>query len=196
MKGKPEIFSENGVKMEENHSRVNPEENHSRIKRKENENNTVKKHFTTLQKSIAFIGSVLGLVTASITIYNFTHPKPSTTDSKKPQVVVEKKTIIKEKSSTNPNASNINTTNKESIPAQNYSTTVPSSQDTTPSTSTPSTNTQVENSTPQPSTTPSSEAPTTTPSSENINNTSENNTIPSSEENNIDNTNKGEILND
>jgi len=118
--------------MEENRSRVNPEENHSRIKRKEKENNTVKKHFTTLQKTIAFIGSILGLVTASITIYNFTHPKPTTTDSKKPQVVVEKKTIIKEKSSTSPNA-NTNTTNKESIPAQNYYTSTPSSQDTTPS---------------------------------------------------------------
>ena len=88
--------------------------------------NETKKHFTRLQKIIAFIGSILGLITASITIYNFSNLKnnsvsstastSSTTPSK--EVIVEK-TIIKEDSSKD---DNYKTEDKSSIPSSSIET--------------------------------------------------------------------------
>ena len=51
----------------------------------------IKKGFTVFQKTIATIGSILGLITASITIMNFIDNKSNKKEPKPPQ-----KTVIKE----------------------------------------------------------------------------------------------------
>ena len=56
-----------------------------------------KEHFTRIQKIIAFIGSILGLITASITIYNFSHINKE--DSNKPKELIVEKNIVKDSSS-------------------------------------------------------------------------------------------------
>lgn len=57
-------------------------------------------HLSSLQKVLAFIGTCLGLITASITIYTFTHPSAKSQPAPKviKEKVIEKSTTISNQS--------------------------------------------------------------------------------------------------
>ncbi|MEW4353942.1 DUF6556 family protein [Streptococcus pneumoniae] len=115
----------------------------------------IEKGFTTLQKTIALIGSILSLITASITIHNaFNKDKEKDTSSSEPKV--EQQTVIREIEKEIP-VSNTETTTQETAtsssdessaetetsspfsssetPASSSSDTTVASSETTPSTS-------------------------------------------------------------
>jgi putative membrane protein len=58
------------------------------------------RHLSSLQKVLAFIGTCLGLITASITIYTFTHPSAKSQPAPKviKEKVIEKSTTISNQS--------------------------------------------------------------------------------------------------
>lgn len=58
------------------------------------------RHLSSLQKILAFIGTCLGLITASITIYTFTHPSAKSQPAPKviKEKVIEKSTTISNQS--------------------------------------------------------------------------------------------------
>lgn len=125
------------------------------------------RHLSTLQKILAFIGTCLGLITASITIYTFTHP--STKAQPAPKVIKEK---VIEKSTTISNQSGPSHSKaNESVPS-----TKTSSSTVVDSGTKTSTNDNVSSSSIQSSdTVPSSSVAETVPSSETVTNTESNN---------------------
>lgn len=58
------------------------------------------RHLSSLQKILAFIGTCLGLITASITIYTFTHPSAKSQPAPKviKEKVIEKSTTVSNQS--------------------------------------------------------------------------------------------------
>ena len=58
------------------------------------------RHLSSLQKVLAFIGTCLGLITASITIYTFTHPSAKSQPAPKviKEKVIEKSTTVSNQS--------------------------------------------------------------------------------------------------
>lgn len=62
------------------------------------------RHLSSLQKVLAFIGTCLGLITASITIYTFTHPSVKSQPAPKviKEKVIEKSTTISNQSGPSP----------------------------------------------------------------------------------------------
>lgn len=58
------------------------------------------RHLSSLQKVLAFIGTCLGLITASITIYTFTHPSAKSQPAPKviKERVIEKSTTVSNQS--------------------------------------------------------------------------------------------------
>lgn len=130
------------------------------------------RHLSTLQKILAFIGTCLGLITASITIYTFTHP--STKAQPAPKVIKEK---VIEKSTTISNQSGPSHSKaNESVPSTktSSSTVVDSGPKTSSNDNNTSANT-AHSSTPSNDTVPSSSVTETVPSSETVTNTESNN---------------------
>lgn len=125
------------------------------------------RHLSSLQKILAFIGTCLGLITASITIYTFTHPSTKSQDTPK---VVKEKVIEKSAPVTNQSGpSHAKTDN--SVPD-----TKTSSSTVVDNTTKSSTNDNVSSSSTQSNDTVSSSSATeTVPSSETMSNTESNN---------------------
>ena len=127
------------------------------------------RHLSSLQKILAFIGTCLGLITASITIYTFTHPsvksQPAPTVIK--EKVIEKSTTVSNQSS----PSHAKTDN--SVPdTKTSSSTVVDNGTKYSSTNNDNTN---HSSTQSNDTVPSSSVTETVPSSEVVSNTESNN---------------------
>lgn len=130
------------------------------------------RHLSSLQKVLAFIGTCLGLITASITIYTFTHPSAKSQPS--PKVIKEK---VIEKSTTISNQlgpSHAKTDN--SVPDTKTSSSTVVNNNTKPSTTDSSVNNNMTHSSVQSNdTVPSSSVTETVPSSETVSNTESNN---------------------
>lgn len=126
------------------------------------------RHLSTLQKILAFIGTCLGLITASITIYTFTHP--STKAQPAPKVVKEK--VIERSTPVTNQSGPSHAKPNDSLPdtKTSLSTTVDNSAKT--STNDNTTASTVHSSTPSSNTVPSSSPTETAPPAE---------TVPSSE---------------
>ena len=127
------------------------------------------RHLSSLQKVLAFIGTCLGLITASITIYTFTHPSAKFQPA--PKVIKEK---VIEKSTTISNQSGpSHAKSDESVPSTktSSSTTV----DNGTKYSSVNNDTTNHSSTQSNDTVPSSSVTETVPSSEAVSNTESNN---------------------
>lgn len=125
------------------------------------------RHLSTLQKILAFIGTCLGLITASITIYTFTHPSTKSQDTPK---VVKEKVIEKSAPVTNQSGPS-HAKSDEPVPS-----TKTSSSTVVDNNTKSSTNDNVSSSSVQSSDTVSSSSVTeTVPSSETVTNTESNN---------------------
>lgn len=132
------------------------------------------RHLSTLQKVLAFIGTCLGLITASITIYTFTHPSVKSQPAPKviKEKVIEKSTTI----SNQPGPSHAKSDN--SVPdTKTSSSTVVDNGTKYSSTNNDNTN---HSSTQSNDTVPSSSVTETVPSSEAVSNT-----VSNTESNNI-----------
>lgn len=127
------------------------------------------RHLSTLQKVLAFIGTCLGLITASITIYTFTHPSAKSQPA--PKVIKEK---VIEKSTTISNQSGPSHAKADnSVPdTKTSSSTVVDNGMKYSSTNNDNTN---HSSTQSNDTVPSSSVTETVPSSEAVSNTESNN---------------------
>lgn len=115
----------------------------------------IKTGLTAFQKSIAFIGSILSIIVASITIYKALHPESNqgSKDSSPQSTSTIVKIIEKDSSGKqSPETQTDITLSSSSIP------TTPSSQ-STPSTTSPSENSQTPSESPQSSTTSSTSTP-------------------------------------
>lgn len=127
------------------------------------------RHLSSLQKILAFIGTCLGLITASITIYTFTHPSAKSQPAPKviKEKVIEKSTTISNQSG----PSHAKTDN--SVPDTKTSSSTVVDNGTKYS----STNNDNTNHSPVQSndTVPSSSVTETVPSSETVSNTESNN---------------------
>lgn len=137
------------------------------------------RHLSSLQKILAFIGTCLGLITASITIYTFTHPSTKSQDTPK---VVKEKVIEKSAPVTNQSGPSHAKTD-ESVPSTKTSSstvvdngTKASTNDTISSSSVQSDNTVSSSSTTE--TVPSSETVSSNESN-NISSNTTTNTVPS-----------------
>ncbi|GGE28187.1 DUF6556 family protein [Streptococcus himalayensis] len=108
--------------------------------------------FTTLQKTIALIGSILSLITASITIHNALNKDKEKSDS---EPKIEQQTVIREiekevstptletqeQGTTLPSESSVSETEASSLPSSSETAVVSTPEITTPSIETsPSTN--------------------------------------------------------
>lgn len=127
------------------------------------------RHLSSLQKILAFIGTCLGLITASITIYTFTHPSAKSQPA--PKVIKEK---VIEKSTTISNQSGpSHAKSDESVPSTktSSSTTVDNGTKYSSANTDNTTHSSVQSN----DTVPSSSATETVPSSEAVSNTESNN---------------------
>lgn len=130
------------------------------------------RHLSSLQKVLAFIGTCLGLITASITIYTFTHPSAKSQPAPKviKEKVIEKSTTISNQSG----PSHAKTDNSVSDTKTSSSTVV--NNNTKPSIADSSVNNNTAHSSVQSNdTVPSSSVTETVPSSEAVSNTESNN---------------------
>lgn len=129
------------------------------------------RHLSTLQKVLAFIGTCLGLITASITIYTFTHPSAKSQPA--PKVIKEK---VIEKSTTISNQSGPSHAKpNESVPSTKASSSTVVDNGTKYSTNNNTSANTAHSSTPSSDTVSSSSATETVPSSETVTNTESNN---------------------
>lgn len=124
------------------------------------------RHLSTLQKVLAFIGTCLGLITASITIYTFTHPSAKSQPAPK---VIKEKVIEKSTTISNQSGPSHAKSDDNSATTKTSSSTVVNNN-TKPSTADNTTHSSVQSST----TVPSSSATETVPSSETASNTESN----------------------
>ena len=138
------------------------------------------RHLSTLQKILAFIGTCLGLITASITIYTFTHP--STKAQPAPKVVkekvIERSTPVTNQSGSShvkTNDSELDTKISSSTTVDNGAKTSTVDKGATTSTNDNTTASTVHSSTPSSNTVSSSSSTETVPSSEVTTNTESNN---------------------
>ena len=130
------------------------------------------RHLSTLQKILAFIGTCLGLITASITIYTFTHPSAKSQPAPKviKEKVIEKSTTISNQSGPSHAKSN------ESVPStKTSSSTVVDNGAKYSSNTSSSGNVTTHSSTQSNDTVSSSSVAETVPSSETVTNTESNN---------------------
>ena len=139
------------------------------------------RHLSSLQKILAFIGTCLGLITASITIYTFTHPSAKSQPA--PKVIKEK---VIEKSTTISNQSGpSHAKSDESVPSTKTSSSTVVDNGTKYSST--NANSTTHSSVQSNDTVPSSSATETIPSSEtatsnesnNISSNTTTNTVPS-----------------
>lgn len=127
------------------------------------------RHLSSLQKVLAFIGTCLGLITASITIYTFTHPSAKSQPA--PKVIKEK---VIEKSTTISNQSGpSHAKSDESVPDTKTSSSTVVDNGTKYSST--NANSTTHSSVQSNDTVPSSSATETVPSSETVTNTESNN---------------------
>lgn len=127
------------------------------------------RHLSSLQKILAFIGTCLGLITASITIYTFTHPSTKSQDTPK---VVKEKVIEKSAPVTNQSGPSHAKTDNSVPDTKTSSSTVVDNGTKYSSTNTDNT---AHSSVQSNDTVPSSSATETVPSSETVSNTESNN---------------------
>ena len=133
------------------------------------------RHLSSLQKVLAFIGTCLGLITASITIYTFTHPSAKSQPA--PKVIKEK---VIEKSTTISNQSGpSHAKSDESVPST--STVVDNGTKYSSTNATNTTHSSVQSN----DTVPSSSVTETVPSSEAVSNTESNNISSSTTTNTV-----------
>lgn len=127
------------------------------------------RHLSSLQKVLAFIGTCLGLITASITIYTFTHPSAKSQPAPKviKEKVIEKSTTISNQSG----PSHAKTDNSVPDTKTSSSTTVDNGTKYSSANTDNTNHSSVQSST----TVPSSSATETVPSSETVSNTESNN---------------------
>ena len=129
------------------------------------------RHLSTLQKVLAFIGTCLGLITASITIYTFTHPSAKSQPA--PKVIKEK---VIEKSTTISNQSGpSHAKTNDNVPDTKTSSSTVVDNGTKYSTNSNTSANTAHSSTQSNDTVPSSSATETVPSSETVSNTESNN---------------------
>lgn len=141
------------------------------------------RHLSSLQKVLAFIGTCLGLITASITIYTFTHPSAKSQPAPKviKEKVIEKSTTISNQSG----PSHVKTDN--SVPDTKTSSSTVVDNGTKYSTNSNTSANTAHSSTQSNDTVPSSSVTETVPSSEtatsnesnNISSNTTTNTVPS-----------------
>lgn len=127
------------------------------------------RRLSSLQKVLAFIGTCLGLITASITIYTFTHPSAKSQPAPK---VIKEKVIEKSTTISNQSGSSHAKTDNSVPDTKTSSSTVVDNGTKYSSTNNDNTN---HSSTQSNDTVPSSSVTETVPSSETASNTESNN---------------------